>query len=201
MNLHNTKRKADSFFPSLDKPLQIKKIKLIFLIFYILSFNFYAQEISNLAIVTDEGTKYISAFFREGTIYTPVVELAEALDINYFANEKTGKIELKSNYILLKSTPKNPYLIVTPRSTGVPKVYQLPTSSYLRDSKTFIPIAYSLSPLEMIIEKKLVFEAPDKLILGRQITSLFEGKDWLFENPNLPSTLGYGITGITINNF
>jgi N-acetylmuramoyl-L-alanine amidase len=142
--------------------------------------------------------KHISAFFREGTIYVPLVELADALDINYFVNERTGKIELKSNYILLKSTPKNPYLIVTPRSTGVPKVYQLPTSSYLRDGKTYIPIAYSLDPLEMIIEKKLKFEEPNKLLLGRQIASLFEGKDWLFDNPNLPPTVGYSITNLSI---
>ena len=182
----------------MDKRLELIKVKLIFLIISLLTFNFYAQEISNLAIVTDEGRKYIPAFFREGTIYTPIVELAEALDINFFANEKTGKVEIKSNYILLKSTPKNPYLIVTPRSTGVPKVYQLPTSSYLRDGKTYIPIAYSLDPLEMIIEKKLTFEEPNKLLIGKQITSLFEGKDWLFDNPDLPPTLGYGITGITI---
>jgi N-acetylmuramoyl-L-alanine amidase len=198
MNLHNTRRKADSFFPSLDKLLELVKYKLTFLIISLLTINFYAQEISNLAIVTDEETKYIPAFVREGTIYTPVVELAEALDINFFANEKTGKIELKSNYLLLKSTPKNPYLIVTPRSTGVPKVYQLPTSSYLRDGKTYIPIAYSLDPLEMIVERRITFEKPNKLLLGKEIASLYEGKDWLFDNPNLPPTLGYGITNLSI---
>jgi N-acetylmuramoyl-L-alanine amidase len=50
----------------------------------------------------------------------------------------------------------------------------------------------------MIIEKTLTFEEPNKLLIGKQITSLFEGKDWLFENPDLPPTLGYGITGLTI---
>jgi N-acetylmuramoyl-L-alanine amidase len=182
----------------LDKLLELVKFKLIFLIISLLTINFYAQEISNLAIVTDEEIKYIPAFVREGTIYTPVVELAEALGINFFANEKTGKIELKSNYMLLKSTPKNPYLIVTPRSTGVPKVYQLPTSSYLRDGKTYIPIVYSLDPLEMIVERKMTFEKPNKLLLGKQIASLYEGKNWLFDNPNLPPTLGYGITNLSI---
>lgn len=198
ISLHNTKGKADSFSPSLDKLLKPMKFKAFFTISFFLFFNSYAQEISNLAIVTDQGTKYIPAFFREGTIYAPIVELAAKLEINFFANETTGKVELKSNYILLKSTPKNPYLIVTPRSTGVPKVYQLPTSSYFRDGNTYIPVAYSLDPLEMIIEKKLTFEEPNKLLIGKQITSLFEGKNWLFDNPDLPPTLGYSITGITI---
>jgi N-acetylmuramoyl-L-alanine amidase len=68
----------------------------------------------------------------------------------------------------------------------------------LRDGKTYIPIAYSLDPLEMIVEKKLTFEEPNKLLLGKQISSLYEGKDWLFDNPNLPPTLGYGITNLSI---
>jgi N-acetylmuramoyl-L-alanine amidase len=174
------------------------KLKLIFLIFSILSSNSFGQEITNLAIVIDDETKYIPAFVREGTIFTPVVDLAEALSINYFTSEKTGKVELKSNYLLLKSTPKNSYLVITPRSTGVPKVFQFPTSSYLKEGKTYIPLVYSLDPLEMVIEKKLKFEEPNKLILGEKLTSLFEGKDWFFDNPELPPTLGYGITGLSI---
>lgn len=174
------------------------KYKFLFLLFFFLVFNSYGQEINTLSIFTSEGTENIPAFVREGTIYASIVDLAEVLKINFFANETTGKVELKSNYILLKSTPKNPYLIVTPRSTGVPKVYQLPTSSYLKNGKTYIPIAYSLDPLEMVVEKKLTFAEPRTLLLGEKITSLFEGRDWFFDNPNLPSTLGYGITGLTI---
>ncbi|MBT8391971.1 MAG: N-acetylmuramoyl-L-alanine amidase [Ignavibacteriaceae bacterium] len=175
------------------------KFKLIFLFFSLLTLATFPQEIDELLIVTDEGTINIPAFLREGTIYSSIVDFAEALKINFFANEKTGKVELKSNYMLLKSTPKNSFLIVTPRSTGVPKVYQLPTSSYLRNGETYIPIAYCLDPLEMIVEKKLTFETPNKFLLGERLASLFEGKDWFFDNPNLPPTIGYGITGLTIN--
>lgn len=174
------------------------KLKIILIIYLLLISHSFGQEIKNLAIVTDKGTKYIDAFIREGNIYSSITDLAEALSINYFVNEKTGKVELKSNYILLKSTPKNPYIIITPRSTGVPKVYQLPASSNVKNGKTYLPVPYCLEPLEMIIEKKLRFEKPNKLFLGEAITSLFEGKEWAFDNPDLPPTLGYGITGLTI---
>ena len=177
--------------------ISIKKI--IFTFLFVISFTHsFAQQTENLAVVIDKETKYITAWVREGVIYFSISELAEALSINYFENEKTGKVELKSNYLLLKSTPQNPFLVVTPRSTGMPKVYQLPTSSYLKNNKTYLPLPFSLDPLETIIEHELKFEEPNKLIVGKQITSPFEGKQWMYDNPDLPPTTGYGITGLTI---
>ncbi len=157
-----------------------------------------AQQSQNITVVTKEGNKNLTAWLREGIIYIPIAELAKVLSINYFENEKTGKVELKSNYLLLKSTPKNPFLIVTPRATGVPKVYQLPTSTYVRDDKTYIPLLFSISPLEAILERELVLEKNNKLILGEKISSPFEGKQWMYDNPDLPPTTGYGITGLSI---
>ncbi len=174
------------------------KFKLIILLITVLVFNSFGQEINSLAVVTEKGTKHIDAFMREGSLYSSITDLADALSINFFVNENTGKAELKSNYLLLKSTPYNYYLVITPRSTGVPKVYQLPASSYLKNGKTYIPVEFCLDPLEMIIEKKLKFEKPNKLFVGEAITSIFEGREWAFENPDLPPTLGYGINGLTI---
>ena len=42
------------------------------------------------------------------------------------------------------------------------------------------------------------FEKPDKLVVGNPIKSPSEGKDWMFDNPDLPPTTGYAITGLTI---
>lgn len=160
--------------------------------------NLIAQQVENLFIVTGKETKSVSAWQRDGILYVPITELAEALSINYFENDKTGKVELKSNYFLLKSTPRSPYIIVTPRSSGIPKVYQLPTSTYIRNDETFIPIQFTIDALEIIVEHELKFEKLNKLIVGKQISAPLEGKQWMYDIPDLPPTTGYDITGISI---
>jgi N-acetylmuramoyl-L-alanine amidase len=173
--------------------------KIFFLILLLLAFGIsFAQQVENLFIVNDKGTKSVSAWMREGILYVSISELAEALSINYFENDETGKVELKSNYFLLKSSPRNPFIVVTPRSSGAPKVYQLPTSTYLRGNKTFIPLPFILGPLEIIVERELKFEKPNRLIVGKKITSPLEDKQWMYDIPDLPPTTGYDITGLSI---
>jgi N-acetylmuramoyl-L-alanine amidase len=173
--------------------------KIFFLILLLFSFgNSLAQQVENLFVVSDKGTKSVSAWMHEGILYISISELAEALTINYFENESTGKVELKSNYFLLKSSPRNPFIVVTPRSSGTPKVYQLPTSTYLRGNETFIPLPFLLDPLEIIVERKLKFEKPNKLIVGKQLSSPLDGKKWMYDIPDLPPTTGYDITGLSI---
>ncbi|MBP1682961.1 MAG: N-acetylmuramoyl-L-alanine amidase [Ignavibacteriaceae bacterium] len=173
--------------------------KIFFLILLLFSFgNSLAQQVENLFVVSDKGTKSVSAWMHEGILYVSISELAEALTINYFESESTGKVELKSNYFLLKSSPRNPFIVVTPRSSGTPKVYQLPTSTYFRGNETFIPLPFLLDPLEIIVERKLKFEKPNRLIVGKQITSPLDGKKWMYDIPDLPPTTGYDITGLSI---
>jgi N-acetylmuramoyl-L-alanine amidase len=175
----------------------MKKIfTFLFLLFPV--FNLFAQQIENVFIVSDNRTKSVAALLREGIVYVSVSELAAALSINYFENVTTGKVELKSNYFLLKSTPRNPYLIVTPRSGGSPKVFQLPTSTYLKSGKTFIPLPSSIEALEIIFERELNFEKPNRIVAGKKLASPTEGKQWMYDIPDLPPTSGYDITGISI---
>ncbi len=175
----------------------MKKIFILILLLVPI-FNLSAQQIENVFIVSDNKTKSVSAWVREGIVYASISELAEALSINYFENEITGKVELKSNYYSLKSTPRNPYFVVTARSGGSPKVFQLPTSTYLKGKKTFVPIPASIAALEIIIERELEFEKPNRIIAGKKISSLTEGKQWMYDIPDLPPTTGYDITGISI---
>ena len=175
----------------------MRKIYTLFLFLYPI-FSLSAQQIENVFIVSDNKTKSVSAWLREGIVYVSISELAEALSINYFENESTGKVELKSNYYLLKSTPRNPYLVVTPRSGGSPKVFQLPTSTYFKSGRTFMPIPASIEALEIILERELKFEEPNRIVVGKKITSLTEGKQWMYDIPDLPPTTGYDITGISI---
>ena len=66
--------------------------KLFFIFFLIISFlNSFAQQSENLKVVTDKGTKEIPAWKREGVIYISIADLAEALSINYYESERTGK--------------------------------------------------------------------------------------------------------------
>ena len=156
------------------------------------------QQVENLFIENGKDTKSISAWQREGILYVPISELAKALSLNYFENEQTGKVELKSNYYLLKATPRSPYLIVTPRSTGNPKVFQLPTSTYYRNDNTLIPIPFSIDALEIVFERELKFEKPNKLIIGKQISTLLSDKQWMYDVPDSPPTTGFDISGISI---
>ena len=175
----------------------MKKIFYLFLFLFTFA-NSFAQQIENVFIVEDGQTKSVSAWMREGIIYVSISELAEAFSINYFVSKTTGKVELKSNYFLLKSTPRNPFIIVTPRSSGTPKVYQLPKSTYIRNNKTFIPLPFLLAPLEIIVERELKFEKPNRLNVGKQITTTVEDREWMYDNPDLPPTMGYDITGLSI---
>jgi N-acetylmuramoyl-L-alanine amidase len=175
----------------------VKKLLFAFLSFSALLMT-WAQKSEDLSIITSKGTQKIPKLTREDIAYISISDLAKSLSINYFESERTGKVELKSNYYLLKSTPTNPYLILTSRSTGNSKVYQLPKSTFIKNKTTFIPLDYSLQPLEIILEHHLEFKKPDKLIVGDQIKSLSEGREWMLDNPDLPPTTGYGITGLSI---
>jgi len=173
--------------------------KIFHLILFFISINsIFAQQVENLFIATEQGTKSVSAWQREGILYVPIAELAKALSINFYKNVETAKVELKSNYFLLKTTPRSPYIIITPRSSGVPKVYQLPISTYFRNDETLIPIQFSTDALEIIFERELKFQKPNKLVFGKKISSPLEGKHWMYDIPDLPPTTGFAISGISI---
>jgi len=142
-----------------------------------------AQEMKNLTVITPEGTKYVPVYTRESTIYVSLRNLAEALSINHFQNEQTVKIELKFDNYLLKATGKNPYLILTDRVDGTQKVYQLPTSTYVFDSRVFAPLQYILEPLVLAYGKELTFKSPSQLIVGKVIADTDIQKDVVTETP------------------
>lgn len=175
----------------------MKKIYFFLLLLFSLVSS-TAQQIENLFIQTDKETKSVSAWQREGILYISISELAEALSINYYESKVTGKVELKSDSYVLKSTPRSPYIILTPRSVGESRVYQLPTSTYLRNNKTYIPINFSTGVLELVLERELKFEKPSRLIVGKQISPNLSDKTWMYDIPDLPPVKGYDITGISV---
>jgi N-acetylmuramoyl-L-alanine amidase len=171
------------------------KIRLILVLSFLLSAAVFSQ--NNVAVITEKGTKYIPAYIREGTVYISLNDLADALSINNYYNKSNGKIELKFDDYLFKASTKNPYLIVTPRSTGISRIYQLPTSSFYIDEKIFIPLRYSVEPLQLAFGKAISFEKPNKMIIGKGV-SVPKDDDWTYDNTNVPSETGYDINGITV---
>lgn len=153
----------------------------IFLSFY--SSSTVSQELKNLSVITSEGTKYIPVYIRESTVYVSLRHLAEALSINHFQNDQTLKIELKFDKYLLKATGKNPYVILTKRDDGAQKIYQLPTSTYVFDSRVFAPLHYILEPLTVSFGKELLFTPPSQLVVGKAIEETDIEKGVVIETP------------------
>lgn len=175
------------------------KRKQFLTILIYLSFFFsvtYSQEIKNLSVITSDGTKYVPVYTRESTVYVSLKHLAEALSINYFQNDQTVKIELKFDNYLLKATGKNPYIIVTNRINGTQKIFQLPTSTYVFDSKVFAPLVYILEPLQFAYGKELQFNPPGQLNVGEVIA---ESEPVKVPDEKLPAVSIFNINGFSLD--
>ncbi len=167
------------------------KIYLLLLVLFIFSFKLLGQTTNNVLIVTKEGMKNIPAYIREGTIYFSLKDFADALSINYYYNENTQKIELKSDNASLKISARNPYLILKEKISGNEKVVQLPTSTYLINSKLFVPLQYSLGTISSALGSELKFQEPNKIIIG----AVREGIKIVPDQP----VSGFNITGIVLD--
>lgn len=138
-------------------------ISLLFIIF----FNaVLAQGSGNVLIVIGGEMKNIPAYVREGTLYFSLKDFADALSINYYYNENTQKIELKSDNYFLKVSARNPFLVIKDKTSLKESVIQLPTSTYFINSKIFLPVKYALPVIETTLSKKVRFEEPNRIIIG-----------------------------------
>jgi N-acetylmuramoyl-L-alanine amidase len=175
------------------------RTKLLFIVILLSAVNIFAQPFGNISVITDKGIKDIPSYKREKTVYFSIRDFADATSINYFYNKKNGKIELKFENYLLKITSKNPYFVVTERTTGSQTIYQLPTSSYVFDDRIFIPLIFSIDPIEKAWGKKLNSGEPNKIIVGHNIdvsdVKFFAEKE--MDEP-LPET-SYNITGLIVS--
>jgi len=142
------------------------RAKLLYILFLIQAANIFAQSFDYISVISDKGITDIPTYNREETVYFSVNDFADATSTNYFSNKKNGKIELKFDDYLLKITAKNPYFVITNRVTGHQTIYQLPTSSYIFDDKIFIPLIFSIDPIEKAWGKELNSSDPRKIIVG-----------------------------------
>ena len=136
------------------------------ILFLLLAINIYGQPFASISVITEKGITDIPSYNRENTIYFSIKDFSDAASVDYFYNPNNGKIELKFDQYLVKITAKNPYFIITEKSSGKQSIYQLPTSSYVFGDKIFIPLNFSIGPLEKALGKELNFSVPITLQAG-----------------------------------
>lgn len=144
------------------------RLKFLLYLFFVCSTLLSAQNITEIAVVSNNGTKYIPVYDREGTIYFSVTHFADALYLNYFLNPESKKIEIKFPDYYLKITAQNPYIVLTDKTTNQSKTIQLPTSSYFLNNNIYIPLKYCIDILSFAMDRKLEFQDHNKLIVKRE---------------------------------
>ncbi len=178
------------------------KIKLVYILLIISSVSLWAQKVSRLAVNTGAETYYVPVYQREGTVYFSVRHFAEALDINYYVNPDTKKLELKFDNYNLKITPKNPFLVLYSKSEKTSDTYQLPTSTYYFDGHIFIPLSYSLKILRKASGRQMKFDPPGKLVVYPPAAGEIAGKkspEVISKNLSEPGSSAFNIYGINID--
>lgn len=182
-------------------PDMVRRYIIIILVLLPLSLN--AQR-TQLTVVTDKGVNYLPAYERQGTIYFSIKHLAESLNIPYYFDNKSGKIEIRFPYQHLRFTHRNPVIVIINAADRQSKVHQLPTSTYLIDNEIYVPLVYTASVIEGAYRRTFVIESKEKVRI-KESPPIAEVKEELkkevkeIKEPLPPPKRDYDITGITID--
>ncbi len=171
-------------------------LKFLYIFLLLLIANSFAQTSDKIFVQTDEFVKPVPAYTREGSLYFSLKDFAEALNINYYYNNQNGKLELKFDDYIFKVTAKNPYLVIIDRNSGQQWIFQLPTSSYLLKGKMFVPLKYTIQPLQKAYGKEIIFAQNNKLVIGGNIENRGE---WFTRPEKEYTTTKFNINGITVS--
>ncbi len=167
------------------------KIKFLILFFLFLTLEGFAQK-SSLELIDGTNSYKILTYVRYNTIYISLNSFAKALSLNSYYNSNAQKIELKFKDYNLKFTAENPFIVLTSDLDSKTNVYQLPTSTYLIDGQIFVPLIYSIKPMQIALGKNMILDSNNHLILT---TKSEESEDT--EDDNTPGS--YNISGINID--
>ena len=189
--LETTRKKAECFSLLSVKAILVMRSYLIIFIISILFLDTFAQDGSNVLVVTKDGMKNIPAYVREGTVYFSLKDFADAVGVNYYYNEDAKKIEVKFDNYSVKASAKNPFLILNEKNGKEQLVIQLPTSTYLINNKVYVPLKYSLKSIETAYGRTLSFESPNKIVIGNIQEETAK--------PEEETTNKFNINGIVLN--
>lgn len=144
------------------------KALYIFILFFS-SLNFSQKNEDQLELATSKGTFYLPVYNRQGAVYFSINKFAEALNIKNEYDPESEKLKLDFSNSVLIITAKNPFLILN--SEGEKNIYQLPTTTYLFSGQIFIPLEYFLGVLRKALNKNIIYDSPDRLIITEEILS------------------------------
>lgn len=167
-------------------------MKFRFLVLFVLFFSVqsFAQKTSVLELINGASSYKIPVFERYNTVYFSIDAFAKALSLNSYYNSAAGKIELKSADYTVKFTAGNPFITLASAEDSRTNVYQLPTSTYLVNEQIFVPLVYSIEPLQTVLDKNLVWDGKYRLVLTNRSEAV--------KNSGVTRFSAFNISGITI---
>ena len=146
--------------------IRLNKI-LFFLLFC--AFQIWGQSITRLEVITAIGSNYISAQLKDKTIYFSISQFADALSENYNYDSNTKKITINFDRKTLVFTDESPFYVEVDTSSNKTKVFQIPTNTFSSKNEIFIPMFYSLDIIQKALGRQVIFNGPNRLILGRAL--------------------------------
>ena len=179
---------------------------LFFLLFCV--FELFGQSITRLEVITAIGSNYISAKNKDGIIYFSISQFADALSENYDFNSATKKITINFDRKTLVITDENPFYVLLDTNSNRTKSLQIPTNTFSSNNEIYIPMFYSLEIIQEALGRQVIFNGPNRLILGRALAPEIENHiESAEENTKIepeiteenPPSNSYDITHLTLD--
>ncbi|MBN1396589.1 MAG: N-acetylmuramoyl-L-alanine amidase [Bacteroidetes bacterium] len=126
--------------------------------------------------------------FRLETGETAVIRSLDTTDVTYISltdflrplhlpgirNDSTKKIECIISNHLVRFTARNPFVVITDRSTNTASVYQMPVQTIRRNQDYYVPASIFATIFERVIGKPLLFNPEQKTLELRSLTSPYD---------------------------
>ena len=139
----------------------------VYKFFFIIIFasSLFAQELSNFTLVQNNRTDLIQVVTQNGVEYIAVNQFSNLLGLKNITDSGKQKIKIYFPDYVLSLSAKNPYLILLNKSTGEEQTYQFPTSTIPTANDLLIPLNYSLLIFRNALNKKIVCENLNRIIV------------------------------------
>ncbi len=137
----------------------------ISLLLFLISSLLFAQEISRISIVDGELSQSVPSYNYQGTIYLSLKHFAESLKVTSNIHDEGNVIEIDLEEVLLRFTSKNPYVVITTKSSEKSDIHQLPTSTHFVDELVFVPLNETIELFNKYFSRSLAVISPGKVLV------------------------------------
>jgi N-acetylmuramoyl-L-alanine amidase len=123
------------------------------------------QEASRVMIEgSAESPALVATFTEQSVVYGSMRDMASSLNLGFYRNTETGKIELKTDRYRLKATPDNPFVVVTDVFSNAQSIYQLPVNVIAAGNDLFVPMQYFAAFLDIVLPSGVEFMHTDRTL-------------------------------------